>query len=82
MIADVPPAVVTVTSRVPAPAAGLVTVMLVAVSLVITEVAVPNFTEVALARLAPVIVTVVPPAVGPCDGLIEVTLGAGGGGAT
>ena len=37
---------------------------------------VPNLTAVALARLVPVIVTVVPPPVGPAAGLTPVTVGA------
>ena len=37
---------------------------------------VPNFTEVAAVRLVPVIVTVVPPVIGPVFGLIAVTAGA------
>ena len=49
--------------------------MLVAVSLVIAEVAEPNFTAVALERLRPEMVTVVPPAVGPCDGLTPLSVG-------
>ena len=38
----------------------------------------PNFTAVAPVKLVPVIVTVVPPAVGPEVGLTAVTVGAGG----
>ena len=38
--------------------------------------AVPNLTEVAEPRLVPVTTTLVPPAVGPLVGLIEVTVGA------
>jgi ABC-type methionine transport system permease subunit len=37
--------------------------------------ALPNFTAVALPRLVPVIVTVVPPVVGPDAGEIPVTVG-------
>jgi hypothetical protein len=74
---DVPPAVVTVTSTVPAAPAGLVATICVPVSLVIVAVALPNFT-VAVAdvpRFAPLIVTVVPPAVGPAVGLTPVKVG-------
>ena len=38
----------------------------------------PNETAVAPVRLVPVIVTAVPPAVGPADGETCVTVGAGG----
>ena len=75
-VADVPPAVVTVTSTVPAVPAGLVAVICVAVSLTIVAGVVPNSTAVAPVRFVPVIVTVVPPAVGPDVGLTPVTVGA------
>ena len=74
-VADVPSAVVTVTSTVPVPA-GLVATICVAVSLPIVAATPPNFTAVADARPVPVIVTVVPPAAGPEPGLIADTLGA------
>ena len=70
-----PPAVVTVTSTVPAPA-GEVTVMEFAVSAVTVPAVVPNLTAVAFARLVPVTVTLVPPAAGPALGLTAVTVGA------
>ena len=61
-----PPGVVTVTSTVPAVTAGAVAVIELAL-LTVYEVAavVPNFTVVAPLMLIPVMVTVVPPAVGP-----------------
>ncbi len=37
----------------------------------------PNVTLVAPVKLVPVTVTVVPPVVGPLDGLIAVTVGTG-----
>ena len=74
-VAEVPPAVVTVTSTVPVPA-GEVTVMEVAVSAVTVPAVVPNLTAVAFARLVPVTVTLVPPAPGPEVGLTAVTVGA------
>ena len=70
---------VTVTSTVPALSAGLVTVIELAVSTVTVPEVDPNLTEVAPDRFDPAIVTVVPPATGPLDGLIEVTTGAGAG---
>ena len=61
-----PAAVVTVTSTVPAAAArGLMTTILVFVSLTMVAAVVPKSTAVAFASARPVIVTVVPPAVGP-----------------
>ena len=64
-----PPGVVTVMSTVPAEPAGAVAVIWVAL-LTVTLVAlvVPNLTAVAPVKLVPVIVTLVPPAVGPATG--------------
>jgi hypothetical protein len=78
LVALVPPAVVTVTSTAPADPAGEVAVIEVALTGV-NELAavVPNLTAVGLLRWVPVIVTVVPPPVGPADGLTPVTLGQG-----
>ena len=69
-----PPAVVTVMSCVPVPA-GEVAVMDPAASAVTVPAVVPNLTAVALARLVPVTVTLVPPAPGPELGLTAVTVG-------
>ena len=77
LVVLVPPAVVTVTSTVPVEPAGAVAVMLFAVLAVIVADVLPNLTAVAPARLVPVIVTVVPPAVGPAVGVTCVTVGAG-----
>jgi len=74
--ADVPADVVTVTSTMPLPG-GLVTVTCVLESAVIVPAAPPKLTLVAPARLAPVIVTAVPPAVVPLDGDTPVTAGGG-----
>ena len=74
-VAEVPPAVVTVTSCVPAPA-GEVTVMDPAASAVTVPAVLPNLTAVAFARLEPVTMTLVPPAAGPEVGLTAVTVGA------
>ena len=70
----VPPGVVTVTSTMPLPG-GLVTVTCVLESAVIVPAAPPKLTLVAPARLVPVIVTAVPPAVVPLDGDTPVTAG-------
>ena len=78
LVALVPPIVVTVMSTLlPAVPAGALSTMLVAVSevKVVTEV-VPNLTAVALARLVPVMVTLVPPTAAPVEGLTPVTVGA------
>ena len=76
-MALVPPPVVTVTSTVPVPA-GAVAVMDVALLTVKVVAAVaPNFTAVAPVRLVPVMVTEVPPVLGPVVGLTPVTVGAG-----
>jgi hypothetical protein len=65
----VPFGVVTVMWTVPADPGGEVAVIWVAVLLVMLAAVAPNLTEVAPDRLVPVIVTEVPPAVGPDDGL-------------
>jgi len=73
----VPLEVVTVTCTVPVPA-GEGTTIWVAVFDVKLELGTdvpPKLTEVALARLVPVIVTEVPPAAGPEGGEIPVTAG-------
>ena len=76
-VVDVPPAVATVTSTVEADSAGEETVSDVA-ELRVTPVpaTVPNFTAVTPVKLVPVTVTVVPPEVGPDEGLTTVTVGA------
>ena len=75
-----PPAVVTVTSTVPArfpQLAGLVATIWVAESLTIVAAVDAEIHGRALARPVPVIVTVVPPATGPDEGLKAVTAGTG-----
>ena len=76
-IADVPPGVVTVTSTGPAEEPpGLVAVICVA-ELTVNEAAfvLPNFTAVAPVNPDPVIVTMVPPSIGPFFGEMSVTVG-------
>ncbi len=67
----------TVTSTVPAPAAGEVTVTSLGETTTRpvpgTE---PKLTALAPAKLVPVMVTVVPPANGPATGLMAATVGA------
>jgi hypothetical protein len=74
-VVDVPPAVVTVTSTAPALPAGAVAVMEVAESAVIVPVEAPKLTAVAAVKWVPVMVTDVPPLLGPVVGLIPVTEG-------
>ena len=77
-VADVPTGLVTVTSIVPAACAGLVTVICVSLTMVIAPVAfatVPNFVQFAMRKPVPVMVTVVPPVVGPATGEMPVTVG-------
>jgi hypothetical protein len=73
-----PPAVVTTTLAVPAEPTGVVQVMLVALTTVtLVAAAPPIVTPVApVMKLVPVIVTLWPPAVGPLDGAMAVTVGA------
>jgi len=74
-MALVPPSVVTVTSTVPTPA-GEVAVIWVALSTVKEPAALlPNLTAVTPEKLVPVMVTLVPPDVGPVFGLTLVTVG-------
>ena len=67
-----PDGVTTVTSTVPVPA-GDVAVTEVELSAVMVPGVEPKSTAVAPDRLVPVIVTLVPPPVGPVTGLMEVT---------
>jgi hypothetical protein len=72
----VPAAVVTRTRATPAACAGVVTEIDVALlELTVAEVP-PNVTAEGLARLVPVMTTVMPPVVGPEVGLILVIIGA------
>ena len=77
-VAEVPPAVVTVVSTVPAPSAGVTAVIWVG-ELTENDVAaaLPNFTALAPLNPVPVMVTEVVPEVGPSVGLIPLTVGAG-----
>ena len=72
----VPLAAFTVMSRVPADCAGATATICVldfSANVADTE---PNRTVIAPVNPVPVIVTDVPPAVGPDDGVIDVTVGA------
>ena len=76
--AVVPPGVTTMMLTVPALPGGLVTVICVAESAVTAPAAPPKLTPLTPARPVPVIVTDVPPPVGPLAGDIPVSAGAGG----
>jgi hypothetical protein len=80
LVALVPEPVVTVTSTTaPVVPAGDVAVIVVALVTVNDAAAVaPKLTAVAPVNVVPVIVTVVPPVLGPDDGATVVTVGAGG----
>jgi len=78
-VPEVPPLVVTVMSTVPEPD-GLVAVIAVLESAVIEPALPPKLTPVAPDRLLPLIVTEVPPPVGPLFGLTPETTGRAGGG--
>ena len=65
----------TVTLTVPAMPKGLLTTILVAVSLMIIPPSEPKRTALAPSRFVPAIVTVVPPIIGPAAGLTPVTAG-------
>ena len=74
----VPAGVVTVTSTVPALAAGAVAVMEVGeLTVKLTALADPNLTAVVPVKFVPVTVTEVPPAVGPAFGPTPATEGGG-----
>ena len=78
MMALVPPAVVTVTSPVPAVPAGVVAVIEVLdPTAKLVAATPPNFTPVAPLKALPVMVTVWPPATGPELGETLLTVGAG-----
>ena len=69
MLVTEPPAVVNTTSTAPATCNGVTTVTVVAFTFVSDVPTVPSkVTDVVADKLVPVIVTVVPPAVGPADG--------------
>ena len=73
----VPPGVVTSTLAVPALPAGVVAVMVVSVKVPIMVAATPRMvTPVAPVKPVPVMVMLVPPAIGPLVGEILVTVGA------
>ena len=77
-VALVPLGVVTVTSTVPDPGGEVAVISHSLTSVTFVAPLDPKSTVVAPVRFVPEIVTLVPPPVGPEDGLIPVTAGAGG----
>jgi len=75
-MALVPPAVVTVTSTVPIPAGEVAVIWVALLTAKEAAALLPNLTAVAPEKLVPVMVTLVPPGVGPVFGLTLVTVGA------
>ncbi|MHC2619285.1 hypothetical protein ACVIW2_001317 [Bradyrhizobium huanghuaihaiense] len=75
-VAEVPPAVVTLTSTVPLPAGEVAVIWVAELTVKPVAAVAPNVTAVAPVKLVPVMVTVVPPPAGPVVGEIEVTVGA------
>ena len=71
-----PPAVVTVTSTVPAPAGEVAVIEVALFTVTLVAAVAPNFTVAALVKFVPVMLTAVPPAVGPLVGAMLVTVGA------
>ncbi|OEZ89314.1 hypothetical protein JAB6_01280 [Janthinobacterium sp. HH104] len=77
-VALVPPLAVTVTFTVPATPAGDVAVMVVALTTVMaTPLLAPNFSAVTPVKPVPVMVTAVPPVLGPDAGVTPVMVGGG-----
>ena len=76
-VAEVPPAVVTVTSTVPLPVGDVAVIEVAELMMKAGAFNAPNFTAVAPVKPVPVIETDVPPAAGPDVGAIDDTAGAG-----
>ncbi len=75
-VALTPPGPVTVMSAVPLPAGATAVICVALLTVQLVALVPPNLTAVAPVKLEPVRVTLVPPAVGPVDGLMAVTAGA------
>lgn len=72
-----PLGVVTVRSTVPVPAGDVAVTEVEESAVIVPGLPGPKSTAVALPRLSPVTVTLVPPAVGPVSGLTPVRVGGG-----
>src|SRR5579863_2341353 len=66
-------------STVPEPAGAVAVIWVAEFTVSVVAAVVPNLTAVTPTKFVPVMVTGVPPAVGPALGLTLVTVGAGGG---
>jgi hypothetical protein len=76
VVAEVPPAVLTVRSTVPVPAGETAVIEVLELTTTPLAAAVPNVTLAPAAKFVPVIVTLVAPAVGPLFGLNALTVGS------
>ena len=74
-VAEVPPAVVTLTSTVPVPAGEVAVIDVAELTVKPAAGVAPKVTAVAAVKPVPVIVTDVPPGAGPDVGEIDVTVG-------
>jgi len=74
-VAEVPAAVVTMTSTVPVPAGDVAVIDVAELTVKAVALMAPNFTAVTPLKLVPVIVTDVPPAAGPDVGEMLATVG-------
>lgn len=77
LVALVPLGVVTVTSTVPLPGGEVAVIVVELTTETLVAAFGPKLTAVAPVRFAPLIVTLVPPAAGPDDGLTPLTAGEG-----
>jgi hypothetical protein len=77
LAAEVPPAVLTVTSTVPVPAGEVAVIDVLELTAKFVALTEPKLTAVAPVKLAPEMVTEVPPPPGPLLGVTELTLGGG-----
>ena len=75
LVAEAPPVLATVTSTVPDPAGATAVIDVAELTVTLVAAVDPNFTVLPEANPVPVMVTDVPPAVGPLLGLIAVTVG-------
>ena len=76
LVALLPADVTTVTCTEPVPAGETAVMLVVEFTVTLVAVVVPKFTEAPLAKLVPMTVTEVPPAVEPLAGPIPDTVGA------
>jgi hypothetical protein len=75
-VAEVPPAVVTLTSTVPVPDGDVAVICVEELTVNAVAAVPPNDTAVAPEKPVPVMITEVPPPVGPAVGEMPVTVGA------